>query len=143
MKRMLFVGILSCATASVAAGDGPTAVRADMFLRGKLWPGVILSGGDAGWALPLTVPANAGTCMAYFRDISPGPLGRTDRSERIDTRTTRTVKLARSRYTANHVYRMSLRCGAWRSGETLVQLQPSVEEQRAWLAMPIDRIAKR
>jgi hypothetical protein len=142
MKRALLVGLLICATAGAAAADAPDAVQAHIFLHGKFWSGVILRGTDAGWALPVTAPAGSGACVASLRDITPELLRGTDRSERIITPVTPTIQLTRSRFTASHTYRLSLRCGDWRSEESVVQLQPSQAEQRAWLSTPSRNIAR-
>jgi hypothetical protein len=143
MSSKLVIGFLACAAAGSAAAKEPAAISANMFFNGKLWSGVIAQGDDDGWTLPLPPAAQGGSCVVQFRDLTQGPLPRADRSERIDAGRTQVIALTRGRYTANHMYGMSVRCGDFRSHESLVQLLPSEDELRSWMGGPAPTLAKR
>ena len=138
-RLMVIAAFVVAFQAGVVAADETPAATPDakhvfMWFGGSLTPGLWLIGHDSGWNAPLPYVAND-ACTAHMHDISPAPLPRLDRAEKMAAKTA-TLTLPRARYTGSHTYRISFSCERSRVADLLVHLEPSADELASWADPP-------
>jgi len=122
------LGLLTLAGGVAHARHLGLRAQGRMSARGVAEGAVRLVPGVAGWYLTLDVPADASTCRAELRDVSPlpGPLLKWV-EEVPNFAATTTLLLDPQRYLGSHTYRLSLRCGLREIAGGLVHLQSPVD----------------
>lgn len=127
MTNLMLMAALLLGSQVAVAGElqpTPSDVRNVYVQYGHgMLPGLLVNGRESGWSVPLPYAADD-ACTARLHDISPAPMARLDRAEKMAPHQGR-LTLARARYAGSHTYRISFQCASSKVADVLVHLGDS------------------